>query len=583
MLTTPRPFVRREYDEKSDLLLNLDPFARRILLSRGVSTENELDLSLKSLLRYDELKDIDKASEILYHALINQSKVVVVGDYDVDGATSTALAVRALRAFGFLKVDFFIPDRVMLGYGLSEKIVEIIHETKQADLIITVDNGITSFEGVLKAKELGIKVLVTDHHLSLSTLPPADAIVNPNQKGCNFKSKNLAGVGVIFYVMLAFRAYLRSKKWFELKGIPEPNMLSYTDLVAVGSIADVVTLDHNNRILIKNGVEQIKKAKCCKGFMAILRNSHRNIFKIDESDICFTIAPILNAAGRIDNMSLGVNCLLSDNDYEVDFLVTELIAVNETRRNMENQMRTDAISDLDKDYDLENRKSIVIYDPNFHQGIVGLVATRIKELYYKPTVAFAIANATGDELKGSARSIESLHIKDLLERINNQYPNLLLRFGGHAMAAGMTIKKDRLEEFTEIFEKFVDESVNKSDLSNFWYSDGELPLSYLNIDFAKYIDSLGPWGNNFEYPTFDGVFTVKYLKHFGTGGKHINLTVVAPNSHIEYHAIIFNASDEIRNQDFWHRRLRIGYKLEVSEYHGNSILQLVVENFQFIE
>ena len=581
MLTTPRPFVRRKYDEHSRLFSSYDPIVRKILLSRGIKDESELDLSLRSLLRFDDLKDIGKACDILYQALQEQSKIVVVGDYDVDGATSTTLAVRALRALGFKNVDFFIPDRVVLGYGLSEKIVEIIRDTHGADLIITVDNGITSFEGVLKAKELGIKVLVTDHHLSLSQLPPAEAIVNPNQQNCRFKSKNLAGVGVIFYLMLAFRAYLRNQGWFRARNIPEPNMSRYVDLVAVGSIADVVTLDHNNRILIKNGIENIRKGKCCKSFTVILKKCKRDISKIDENDICFAISPILNAAGRIDNMSLGVNCLLSDNDQEVEQLVNELIGVNNTRKEIEAQMHNDAIHDLDKNYDLQNRNSIVIFDATYHQGIVGLVATRIKEVYYKPTVAFAVANEDGSELKGSARSIDNLHIKDLLEKINNRYPNILLRFGGHAMAAGMTIKRENLAKFTQIFEQVVSENVHSDDLSNIWYSDGELPINYLVPDFAEYILSLGPWGNNFAHPTFDGIFTVKHLKLLGN--KHLKLAVVYANSHIEFSAIIFNASKETKNEDFWHRRVRLGYKMEVSEWRGNKYVQLIVENYQILE
>lgn len=580
MLTTSRPFVRRTYDEHSPLFSNFDPIVRRILLSRGVRDESELDLSLHSLLHCDDLKDIDKACEILFQALCGQSRIVVVGDYDVDGATSTTLAIRALREFGFKNVDFFIPDRVVLGYGLSERIVSIIHEEKKAELIITVDNGITSFDGVQRARELGIRVLVTDHHLSLARLPPADAIVNPNQQNCRFRSKNLAGVGVIFYVMLAFRAYLRNRGWFTEHNLPVPNMSRFMDLVAVGSIADVVTLDHNNRILIKNGIEKIRTGRCCKCFISILQKCRRNIAKIDENDICFSISPILNAAGRIDNMSLGVNCLLSDDSEEVESLVNELINVNNTRKEIEAQMHSEATRDLDQNYDLQNNNSIVIFDKSYHQGVVGLVATRIKEIYYKPTVAFAVANEDGTELKGSARSVDNLHIKDLLEKINSRHPDLLLRFGGHAMAAGMTIRRADLARFTDVFEKTVTENIKQGDLSNVWYSDGELPSRYLVPEFAEYLLSLGPWGNNYAHPTFDGIFTVKHLKLMN---RHLKLTVVYPNSHFEYTAMIFNATRETRNEDFWHRRVRLGYKIEVSEWRGNKYLQLIVENYQILE
>lgn len=578
-----RPFADRSINDETLLSEITDPFVRRIFLSRNVKKISELDLNISNLLHFSNLKDIDRACSLLYEALSNNSNIVIVGDYDVDGATSTTLAIKALKNFGAKNVDFFIPDRVKMGYGLTPEIVDIVKESTNVDLLITVDNGITSFEGVNRAHELGIKVLVTDHHLSFSNVPDADAIVNPNQTGCSFASKNLAGVGVIFYVMVALRSFLREKGWFLQKGITEPKMNQYLDLVAVGSVADVVTLDQNNRILIKAGLERIRANKCIYFFTEIIQRSKRILSRVNETDICFSIAPLINAVGRIDNMSLGVKCLLSNDPLEVNKMINEITEVNQTRRAMEAQMQLEAVDSIQCNYEIfDKKKTIVIFKSSYHQGIVGLVASRIKDIYYKPTVVFATSG--NGELKGSARTIDGLHIKDVLEKINLRYPGSILKFGGHAMAAGLTIKEDKLDIFTKAFEEVVFEICGDKSMTQVWYSDGCLPINYLTVDFARYLESNRPWGNNFPSPSFDGEFFVKEIKKIGENNLKLTVTQVYPNScHYEFQALLFKINDKVRSTDFWHRKIRLGYKLEINEWRGISNIQLVVENVQLIE
>ncbi len=570
--------VRRRADDCGQLSEIRDPYLRNVFLSRGISSVRELDLSFASLLHYQNLRDIDKGCTLLYEAVGKNAGIVVVGDYDVDGATSTALAVRALRLFGASSVDYFVPDRITMGYGLSADIVDIIHNKWHPGLIITVDNGITSFEGVKRAQELGIRVLVTDHHLAVDDLPAADAIVNPNQKQCSFASKNLAGVGVIFYVMIALRSYLREQGWFTQRHIPYPNLSHFLDLVAVGSIADVVKLDQNNRILIRKGLEQIRQGLCCQCFRSILNMNRVNPAILTENDVCFVIAPLLNAAGRIDNMALGIECLLSDDPVQVDELLQELCAVNQKRREMELQMRESALSAIEgSNLDVSDMNSIIMFDTSFHQGIIGLVASQIKEKYYRPAVVFAQAGE--QELKGSARSVCGLNIKDVLEQVAREDPDLLLRFGGHAMAAGMSIRPDRLEEFKTVFRRVISSRISMHQLEKTCYSDGELPADHLTVAFAQILRSFGPWGNNFDYPVFDGLFMVQKLKYINN--RHVRLTVtpVTPKvHHYEFNAMVFNLSQDCRNLDLWHRIVRLCYHLELNYWKGNCYLQLVVEN-----
>ncbi len=575
--------VHRHFDDHGQLPEIKDPFLRNVFLSRGIESIEQMDLSFASLLHYRDLKDIEKACDLLYKALKNDVHIIVVGDYDVDGATSTALAVRALRLFGSSHVDYFVPDRVSMGYGLSAGVVDLIRSKVPVDLIITVDNGITGFEGVKHAKELGIDVLVTDHHLATDEVPIADAIVNPNQKGCSFASKNLAGVGVIFYVMIALRAFLKSQGWFDQINLPYPNLSHLLDLVAVGSIADVVKLDQNNRIMIKKGLKQMQEGNCCQCFRSILATNREGPKYLTENDISYTIAPLLNAAGRIDNMTLGIECLLSDDPNRVKLLLQELSEVNRKRRDLEIQMRESALSTLEcSDLDVSGLNSIVMYDPSYHQGIIGLVASQIKEKYYRPAVVFA--KASEDELKGSVRSVCGLNIKDVLEEVSQISPDLLLRFGGHAMAAGMSIRPNRLNDFKEAFSKVISSKITPCMLEKTCCSDGELPADYLTLDFAQTLRNYGPWGNNFEYPIFDGLFMVQMYSNIRD--RHIKLTVtpVSPKVHYyEFNAMVFNLPDEFHHLDLYHRVVRLCYRIEMNYWRGNCNLQLIVENMSLVD
>ncbi len=571
--------VRRKFEDSSLLPEVSDPYLRRIVLSRGVKNSSELDLSLKSMLHYSSLNGIEKASELLYDAMLRRLHIVVVGDYDVDGATSTALAVRVLRRFGCENVSYFIPDRVSMGYGLSAEIVDIVHQQHGAELIITVDNGITSFEGAVRARELGIKLLITDHHLSSETVPDADVIVNPNQNGCPFPSKAIAGVGVIFYVMAALRALLSARGWFEARGISVPLMSSYLDLVAVGSLADVVSLDCNNRIMIRHGIEQIRRGTGNPSFPIILFRSSRAPSQASESDICHLIAPLLNAVGRIDNMSLSIECLLSDDPARINMIVDELQNVNVRRREIENQMRSTAVG-LIEGMDLGRLNSIVLFDPSFHQGVIGIVASRLKDMYSRPIAVFA--PSSDDEIKGSVRSVTGLNMKTVLENISRNCPDLILRYGGHAMAAGLTIRRSGLDAFTEAFRSEVAAVIGNGGADRILYTDGYLPADHLTLDFVRAIKFLGPWGTNFEYPVFEGDFLVQRCR-FINECRHLRLSVSPEGSTLEYCAMLFNIPPQIQGADLRQCRVKLCYRLELNNWRGSFYLQLIVEDLTVIE
>ncbi|MBQ8708340.1 MAG: single-stranded-DNA-specific exonuclease RecJ [Succinivibrionaceae bacterium] len=571
--------VLRPAEDRGQLDAVADPYLRRIMLARGVTSAAEMDLSLKGLLHYSALKGIGAACALIYETMVSGGRIVVVGDYDVDGATSTALAVRLLRLFGCRNVSYYVPDRVLMGYGLSPAIAEIVKNDFAADLIITVDNGITSFDGVKRAHELGIRVLVTDHHLSDEHVPEAEAIVNPNQKGCGFQSKAMAGVGVIFYVMAALRAYLSSRNWFSSRGIAAPKMSVFLDMVAVGSIADVVRFDRNNRIMIRRGIEVIRQGRGCPCFPLMLLRAQKHPYLATESDICHLIAPLLNAVGRIENMNLGIRCLLSDDRGEIENIISELFGVNARRREMEIRMRLAAEERL-KRQNLEGQNSIVLYDPSYHQGIVGLVASRLKESYNRPVAVFA-GSADG-ELKGSVRSVDGLNIRSVLEKLSVKYPDLVLRYGGHAMAAGLSVKMDRLDEFAEVFRRELAEFLAGVEPVKTVYTDGQLPLDHISVDFVRAIKALGPWGNGFEYPVFEGVFLVQNYR-FLNENKHLKMDLTVYGSHYEFGAIFFNIPDGLAGFDLWHRKVRLCYRLELNNWKGNSCLQLAVEDLAVLD
>jgi len=493
----------------------------RVLNARGVKHANEIDYQLKALLPPASLSGIDDAAELLSEAVQADAKVVIVGDFDADGATSCALAISAMRAFGLQNVSYLVPNRFEFGYGLSPEIVGVA-AMEQPDVIVTVDNGISSVDGVNAAQALGISVLITDHHLPGEQLPTADVIVNPNLVQDSFASKNLAGVGVIFYVMLALRAKLRSQSWFQQMQIAEPNMSQFLDLVALGTVADVVPLDHNNRILVQQGLQRIRAGQARPGIAALLQVAKKDHRYIAASDLGFSVGPRLNAAGRMDDMSVGIECLLAADIASANNYAQTLEQLNKTRREVEDGMREEAIN-LVKELSVKNSKNAVgycLYDETWHQGIVGLVASRIKERVKRPVAALApadIENPTG-EWKGSLRSVEGVHIRDVLARVEALNPGLMNKFGGHAMAAGLSIDQDNIAAFATEFEQVLHEMTRGMDWQQTMMSDGELNELEFTLELAEQLRYSTPWGNTFPAPLFDGYFEVLDARIVGDYG-----------------------------------------------------------------
>lgn len=550
----------------------LHPVLARIYAARGMSAA-ALECHTRHLLSFTELKGIGAAVEILFQALSQQKRIMFVGDFDADGATSVAVGVRALKAMGAQQVHYLVPNRFEYGYGLTPEIVKVA-QTYSPDLIITVDNGISSVEGVAYAKAQGLQVLITDHHLPPPQLPQADAIVNPNQNEDIFASKHLAGVGVIFYVMLALRAYLREQQWFMQQKIPEPNLADLLDLVALGTVADVVALDHNNRILVHQGLQRIKAGKACVGIQALLQVSQRHSEKISASDLGFALAPRLNAAGRLQDMSLGIACLLSNNLAQAIDIALQLDTLNQQRRSLEAQMKDEAMAMID-DVALGDREKlpagVCLYDPNWHQGVVGILAGRIKERLQRPVICFA--KISESELKGSARSIPGLHIRDLLESIASGTPHLIAKFGGHAMAAGLSLSPEHLAEFTEVFNQKVAQLLSLQQLQGFIETDGCLPLEAFCLELAETLKKAGPWGQAFPEPLFNGEFDI--LNQQILSEKHVKCTLRPVGSDQLLEAIAFFVDFET-----WPKgatRVQVVYRLDVNEFRGIKKLQLLIE------
>ena len=472
---------RREADETAELPADLPPLLRRLYASRGVRSAQELERSVKGMLPWQHLNGVEKAVEILYNAFREGTRIIVVGDFDADGATSTALSILAMRALGCSNVDYLVPNRFEDGYGLSPEVVDQAH-ARGAQLIVTVDNGISSHAGVEHARTLEIPVVVTDHHLPGDTLPGAEAIINPNLHDCEFPSKSLAGVGVAFYLMLALRTFLRDKGWFDERGIAPPNLADLLDLVALGTVADVVPLDANNRILTWQGLSRIRAGKCRPGIKALLEISNRDPLKLAASDLGFALGPRLNAAGRLDDMSVGVALLLCDNIGEARVLANELDALNQTRKEIEQGMQAEALTLCEK---LERSSDtlpggLAMYHPEWHQGVVGILASRIKERFHRPVIAFAPA---GDgTLKGSGRSIQGLHMRDALERLDTLHPGMILKFGGHAMAAGLSLEEAQFERFQQRFGELVTEWLDPALLQGEVVSDGALSAAEMTME-----------------------------------------------------------------------------------------------------
>lgn len=568
--------VRRDLPHGPPLGKEVHPVLSRVFRARGVHSPGELDHSLRRLLPAQGLKGIGEAVSVLVEILDKRASVLVIGDFDADGATSTALAVKALRAMGAANVDFLVPNRFRYGYGLTPEIVEVAAE-REPGLIITVDNGISSVAGVEAARARGIPVLITDHHLPGERLPEAVAIVNPNQPGDRFPSKNLAGVGVVFYLMLALRARLREEGWFARRGLVEPNLAELLDLVALGTVADVVPLDHNNRILVAQGLARIRRGLCCAGIQAILDVAGRRQRDLVAADLGFAVGPRLNAAGRLDDMSRGIECLLAESPEEARPLAAKLDELNRERRAIEDGMKAEALAILEGLHMDETEAlpvGLCLYGESWHQGVIGILASRIKERLHRPVIAFAPGE--GDELKGSARSVPGLHIRDVLDAVAARHPELLRKFGGHAMAAGVTLHRESLEPFRRAFDQEVRRHLTEADLCGEILSDGELSPEHLSLELAEAIRGSGPWGQGFPEPLFDGVFEV--VRRRIVGERHLKLLLKPPRSDRLLDAIAFNTVDSHWPETV--KEVSIAYRLDINEYRDRRLLQLVVEYVQ---
>ena len=531
------------------------------------------------------LKDIDIASDLICRAIVQGNSILIVGDYDVDGATGTALGVLGLREMGAREVGYLVPNRFNDGYGLSQKIAALAL-TRSPDVLVTVDNGISSVEGVALLRKQQVKVIITDHHLPGLQLPPADAIVNPNQSGCGFPSKALSGVGVMFYLLTAVRTRLRQTEWFSQQGLPIPNLAKHLDLVALGTVADMVPLDRNNRILVAQGVARIRSGGARPGIVALMEVAGKSVDKVATSDFGFVIAPNLNAAGRLDDMSTGIECLLSASRETARSYAGLLYQINLERRSIEKTMQKQAFgilrtweSERQQKPDAGSGPGVCLFEPSWHQGIVGLVASRIKERLAQPAIVFARA---GDGmLTGSARSIPGLHIRDLIESIALQYPALIVKFGGHAMAAGLTIEERDFTEFHEYFRMAV-----RQRFAEFGYeepmilSDGELDHGELTLPCAELLRNAAPWGQGFPGPLFDGIFDVAKARIVAE--QHIRF-LLRSSSGESYDAIAFRAINPGEEHAISRlRRLHVAYQLDVNEFRGRRALQLIIEKFASI-
>ena len=571
---TVKKIIQREQIQ-TEFLGDIHPVLKRVFLSRNVRSSEELDYSLKHLLPFTELRNIDAAVNLVADSIESDKRMLIIADFDADGATSCALAVRGLSAMGANKVEYLVPNRFDYGYGLTPEIVEIATDL-EPDLIITVDNGISSIDGVKLARQSGIDVLITDHHLPGPELPDATVILNPNQPDDLYPSKNLAGVGVMFNLLVALRRHLRDSGWFNNKQIPEPNLANYLDLVALGTVADVVPLDRNNRIMVSQGLARIRNGLCCEGIKALVKQSNRELKKIRSSDLGFALGPRLNAAGRLTDMSLGIDCLLSDDPNEAETMATELNRLNLERRQIQGDMQQQALSKLS----LENLISdvpmgICLFDEDWHQGVVGILASKIKEQYHRPVIVFA--NESEQLIKGSARSINGIHIRDVLEAVSTRHPGVIEKFGGHAMAAGLTIAREKFELFNQLFLQQLESIVEPEQLNDTIFTDGSLEADDLSLLLAKHIEQAGPWGQAFPEPVFNGVFDI--VDRRIVGDAHLKMNLKLENSSRIINAIAFNQTDEEWPEHI--DKLNLAYRLNINDYNGRSQVQLCIEHLEF--
>ncbi|MDZ7669149.1 MAG: single-stranded-DNA-specific exonuclease RecJ [Gammaproteobacteria bacterium] len=567
-MSEPRIVTRPVPEQAPALGDAVPPLLERIYAARGVTDAGELDRSLRSLLPPDELSDIHHAAERLVRAVQADEPILLVGDFDADGATSVAVAVSLLQAMGAGNVDFLVPNRFDYGYGLSPEIVALAAE-RAPRLLITVDNGVSSVDGVAAANAAGMDVIVTDHHLPGRELPAAYALVNPNLPDCRFASKALAGVGVIYYLLGVVRTRLRAEGWFA--GRPEPNLADWLDLVALGTVADVVPLDANNRILVHQGLARMRAGRCRTGIRALAEVAGRDLRKLTAQDLGFALGPRLNAAGRLSDMTLGIRCLLADDPEEARSLARGLDELNRARRELERDMVQEAeLIVAGHRIEAAERYGVCVYEPGWHQGVIGIVAGRLRERIHRPVIAFAEAgDANPDELKGSARSLPELHVRDTLDAIAARYPGMLERFGGHAMAAGLSIKRVHYPRFAKAFDAEVARRLPPAALDRTLETDGALAPDELCLGMAQTLARAGPWGQGFPEPLFHGEFEL--VSQRVVGEDHLKLVM-------KHHGRLVDAIAFRQGPLEDARRLQVAYRLAENDYGDATTLQLVVEH-----
>ncbi|MFA6121702.1 MAG: single-stranded-DNA-specific exonuclease RecJ [Sideroxydans sp.] len=553
--------IQRPYSHATSTRLEasgITPLLARIYAARGIDDSSELDTDIQHLLPFTRLLNAEEMARLLADAIVEKKKLLIVADYDADGATACAVGVRGLSALG-ARVDFIVPNRFEYGYGLTPEIVRLAKQS-EPDILLTVDNGIASVEGVAEAQRLGMQVLVTDHHLPGDTTPDAQCIVNPNQHGCDFPSKNLAGVGVMFYVLMALRAEMRKRGLFE--GKTEPNLGNLLDLVALGTVADVVKLDSNNRILVQQGLQRIRAGRCSAGMRALLQVARKTTSQVSSYELGFVVGPRLNAAGRLDDMSLGIRCLLTDDENEASEIATKLDKLNHERRSIEADMQDTALSALDT-FDPADSNSLTLFNESWHQGVIGILASRMKDKFHRPVIAFA--HSTHGELKGSGRSIAGLHLRDALDLVSKRHPHLILKFGGHAMAAGLSIREESLSEFRTAFEAVAQELIDKEMLVKTIVTDGMLNADEFSLSIARALQQQ-VWGQGFPEPLFEGEFRV--LSQRIVGEKHLKLKLNTGNGDLD--AIHFFSTEPLSDT------VHAVFSLSINEYNGKESLQLIV-------
>ncbi|ANZ09065.1 single-stranded-DNA-specific exonuclease RecJ [Vibrio parahaemolyticus] len=572
---------RRPEPDLSLLPDSIPPILKRIYINRGITDIAQLETSARGLHSYQKLGGIEQAVELLFQAIQEQKRIIVVGDFDADGATSSALSVLALRMLGSNNVDYLVPNRFEDGYGLSPEVVDQALELG-AEMIMTVDNGVSSIEGVRYAKENGITVLVTDHHLPGQVLPEVDAMVNPNLDSCTFPSKALAGVGVAFYLMMALCVYMRKHNWFAQQGMQEPKLMELIDLVALGTVADVVPLDENNRILVHQGLQRIRAGKARPGIQALIEVAKRDARRLVASDFGFALGPRINAAGRLDDMSFGVELLMCNNIHAARRMASELDGLNQTRKEIEEGMKQEAMAFCERLQFGENSElpyGLSLFQRDWHQGVIGILASRIKEKFHRPVIAFA--DGGEGTIKGSCRSIPGLHMRDALDFIDTQNPGLIIKFGGHAMAAGLTIKEQDFERFSRLFDEVVKKELDEAALKGVILTDGELKPEEFSMHIAEQLRAGGPFGQAFPEPIFDGEFKVLHQKLVGE--KHLKLMLEplykGHPTNVMIDGIAFNV-DLRRWPDASVKTVRLAYKLDVNEFRGNQSLQLMIDHIE---